>query len=418
MLREKSLKSIIMVILIMIIERPEEVRRTNELKKWVLVYGRRKTGKTFLVTNFVKHDEYFFVKTSKSILTREGGSLSYETFIEVLKRVLGEGKTVVVDEFQRLGQDFLDFLHYTGKHGKLILISSTLFLSKRLMSPRSPLLGLFAEVPIGLISLKDCLRAVEKYAFSKKDRMELAVLLREPIAIDYFDEKKPVRENMAQVLSSSLRTIPALVGEVFYEEERELSAVYEGILRAISSGKTVSGEIASYLFSKKLVKKDDASIIQPYLNNLMSFGLIRRIEVFNRRKFIYKLSSPLLRIFFYADEKYNLSERKTSKQELLRIIDELMPRIVEDSVREFLAEKYGLRESVLQTKDFDVDGCLLKFNKPEVAIEVKWGRVSDRDVKKAEETLSKISSKRKILFIPDKKILGSSILEILDVDDL
>jgi len=31
----------------------------NELKKWVLVYGRRKTGKTFLVTIFVKYDEYF-----------------------------------------------------------------------------------------------------------------------------------------------------------------------------------------------------------------------------------------------------------------------------------------------------------------------------------------------------------------------
>ena len=60
----------------------------------------------------------------------------------------------------------------------------------------------------------------------------------------------------------------------------------------------------------------------------------------------------------------------------------------------------------------------MKFNKPKVAIEVKWGRVSDRDVKKAEETLSKISSERKILFIPDKKIVGSSILEILDVDDL
>ncbi|MEM0376401.1 MAG: hypothetical protein QXI90_01290 [Thermofilum sp.] len=44
----------------MIIERPEEVRRISELKKWVLVYGRRKTGKTFLVSNFVKYDEYFF----------------------------------------------------------------------------------------------------------------------------------------------------------------------------------------------------------------------------------------------------------------------------------------------------------------------------------------------------------------------
>ncbi|MBO3769801.1 MAG: AAA family ATPase [Thermoproteota archaeon] len=402
----------------MIIERPEEAKRINELKKWILVYGRRKTGKTFLVANFVNYDEYFFVKTSKSALTKDGKSISYEAFIEVLKRALDDGKTVVVDEFHRLGQDFLDFLHYTNKRGKLILISSTLFLSKKLVSTRSPILGLFAEVPIGLISLKDCLKALGKYGFSKKDRMELAIMLREPISIDYFDEKKPVRENIALILLSSVKTIPALVGEVFYEEERELSAIYEGVLRAVASGRSVSGEIASYLFSRRLIKKDDASIIQPYLNNLTSLGLVKRIEVLNKRKYVYKLTSPLLRMFFYADEKYNISERRLSNIEALRIVDELMPRIIEDSIREFFAEKYGLRESVLQAKDFDVDSCLLKFNKPEIVLEVKWGRINSTDVRKAEENLGKVPSKRKILFVPDKRLVKSSKLEVLDVDDV
>ncbi len=128
------------------------------------------------------------------------------------------------------------------------------------------------------------------------------------------------------------------------------------------------------MFFKKLIKKEDASIIQPYLNNLTSFGLIKRIEVFNKRKFVYKLTSPLARIYYYADEKYNLSERKVSGKEILRIIDELMPRIVEDNVREFFAEKYGIRESIIEAKDFDVDGCLLKFKKPEIALEIKWGK--------------------------------------------
>ncbi|MEM2344862.1 MAG: hypothetical protein QXI73_06080, partial [Thermoproteota archaeon] len=231
-------------------------------------------------------------------------------------------------------------------------------------------------------------------------------------------EKKPVRENIALILLSSVKTIPALVGEVFYEEERELSAIYEGVLRAVASGRSVSGEIASYLFSRRLIKKDDASIIQPYLNNLTSLGLVKRIEVLNKRKYVYKLTSPLLRMFFYADEKYNISERRLSNIEALRIVDELMPRIIEDSIREFFAEKYGLRESVLQAKDFDVDGCLLKFNKPEIVLEVKWGRINSTDVRKAEENLGKVPSKRKILFVPDKRLVKSSKLEVLDVDDV
>ncbi|MEM0087423.1 MAG: AAA family ATPase [Thermofilum sp.] len=404
----------------MIIERPEEVRRISELKKWVLVYGRRKTGKTFLVSNFVKYDEYFFVKTSRGIVTKDGDSISYEAFLEILKRALDEGKTVVVDEFHRLGQDFFDFLHYAKKRGKLILISSTLFLSRKLVSAKSPLLGLFAEVPIGLISLRDCLKALEGFNLSKKDRLELAILLREPIAVDYFDEKKSARENIALVLLSSVKTIPALIGEIFYEEEREMSSIYEGILRAIASGRVISGEIASYLFSRRLIKKEDASIIQPYLNNLVSFGLIRRVEVFNKRKFVYKIASPLVRIYYYADEKYNISERKVGREEILRIIDELMPRIVEDEVREFLAEKHGLRESVIEAKDFEVDGCLLRFNKPEIALEVKWGRVSGRDIKRVEEKLSKVPSARRVLFVQDKNDVEvkPSAIEVVDVDDL
>ena len=95
----------------MIIDRPLDAKRIAESKKWVLVYGRRKTGKTFLVSNFVRFDEYFFVKNSGSILTKNNDSISYEAFIQVFSRALADGKTVVVDEFHRLGKDFFDFIY-------------------------------------------------------------------------------------------------------------------------------------------------------------------------------------------------------------------------------------------------------------------------------------------------------------------
>jgi|GEM_PF-4433175 len=57
-------------------------------------------------------------------------------------------KTIVIDEFHRLEDDFLDFLHSIGKGGKFILISSTLYLSKKILTEKSPLLGLVAEMPL------------------------------------------------------------------------------------------------------------------------------------------------------------------------------------------------------------------------------------------------------------------------------
>ena len=401
----------------MIIERPKEVEKIKQINKWIFIFGRRKTGKTFLIQNFIKYDEYFFVKSNKSILTKNNESISYETFIEVLKRALEQNKTVVVDEFHRLETDFFDFLHFTKKQGKLIIISSTLFLSKKLVSSKSALLGLFAEIPLGLISLQDTLNALGRFDLSKKEKMEIAVLLREPISIDYFDEKKKARNTIANIVLSSLKTIPALIGEIFVEEEREISSVYEGILRAIAVGNINSGKISSYLFSKKLIKKDDPSIIQQYLNNMILFGVIKRIEIFNKKRFVYKLFSPLAKIYYYVDEKYNLTERKVNELELIRIIDELLPRIIEDNVREFIAEKFGLKDSVVESADYDIDGVLLKFKKPEIVLEVKWKKISKEDIKKAEETLSRINAEKKILFVQDKRGVKSS-LDVWDVEDL
>ena len=140
-------------------------------------------------------------------------------------------------------------------------------------------------------------------------------------------------------------------------------------------------------------------------------------ELFNKKKFVYKLVSPLSRIYYYADEKYNLSERKVSESEIFSIIDEIIPRIVEDNIREFLAEKHGLKESVIEGKDFEIDGCLLKFKKPETLLEVKWKKLKKVDIEKAEKNLSMIEAKNKILFVTDKKGIKSNVT-IIDVSDL
>lgn len=403
----------------MIIQR-KEAEKLKSCKNWIFVFGRRKTGKSFLVKNFIKWDEFFFIKRDKTILSEDGESLSYETFLNILKRELNNEKTVVVDEFHRLGNDFLDFIHSLNKKGKLIVISSTLFLSKNLIGSKSPILGLFAEFPVRLIELEDTLRAIKNtnVKLSKKELLENAILLKEPITIIYFDKNKKAREILAEILLSTIKTVPALVGEIFLEEEKTLSSIYEGILRAIAEGKIISTEIASYLFSKKLITNNDASIVQQYLKNLINFGIIKKIEVYNKNKFIYKIISPLIKLFYYADEKYNISERDITTKEIIMVINEIMPKTVEDIIRGYMAEKLGLKETIIEEKDYDIDGCLLKFKKPEIVLEVKWkNKIENSEIVKIEENLGKINAKRRILFVQDKSLVNSD-LEVIDVEDL
>jgi AAA+ ATPase superfamily predicted ATPase len=403
----------------MIIDRKEkDILRSY--KNWIFVFGRRKTGKSFLVKNFINWDDYFFIKRDKTILSEKEENLNYETLISILKRGLNENKTIVIDEFHRLGGDFFDFIHSLNKKGKLIIISSTLFLSKKLLSEKSPILGLFSEMPIKLISLKDTLKALKKIKLTKKERIENGILLREPITINSFDKNKKAREIFSKVILSNINTIPALIGEIFLEEEKTLSAIYEGILRAIASGKISSTKIADYLFSKKLIINNDASIVQQYLKNLIGFGIIKKIRVYNKNKFIYKHISSLVRLFYYADEKYNISERDITEDEIRRIVEEIMPKVVEDNIREFLAKKFGLSEAVIETKDYDIDVCLLKFNKPGVIAEVKWKeKINEKEIRKIEENLSKINARKKYLIVQDKtkiktKIKGIEVAEVMD----
>ena len=382
----------------MVIIKRAESEFINKSRKWILIYGRRKTGKTFLVKNFVKYDQYFFVKRDRTIIN--GKSISYETFQELLKEYIKNDKTVVVDEFHRLGEDFLDFLHSIGHGGKVILVSSTLYLSKKLLASNSPLLGLVAEMPLGLIPLDSCFREISKLGFNKKEALELSVFCREPIAIEYIRGDTGSREIINEIFYTTKNLVPALLGEIFLEEEKSLSRVYEGVLRAIATGKNRAGEIANYLFSRKLIEKESSTMIQQYLKNLLEFGVVKKVVIFNKGDYFYDLTSPLMKLYFYADEKYNFSEEATPEKARL-ILDELMPKLIESNIRELIAAKHGLREAILSEKDREIDIFLLKFKKPHLVGEVKWGKISQKDLENLKDKLTQFENS--FIFVPDKR---------------
>ncbi|MCL4332651.1 MAG: AAA family ATPase [Candidatus Thermoplasmatota archaeon] len=403
----------------MIIHRHDLEERINSSRKWVMVYGRRKTGKSYLVKNFVRYDYYFFVKRDSTIINGEQ-NLDYGAFIEILRILMKENKTVVIDEFQRLPADFFDFIHHTEKNGKLIVISSTLLMARKLVDKNSPVLGFFEEIRVDLISIGDVLQELRGYHLDNDRLLELAIILREPLAIDYFDTETNHRDLIERIVTGSLNSLSSLIGEIFIEEERELSKVYEGVIRAIANGNNSSTEISNSLFSQGLIGKNDPSIVQQYLNNLRNLGIIRKVTIFNRNKFSYQLISPLLRLFYYADEKYNVSEIDNKGEVIKKVVDSLMPRIVEDNVREAIAFNLGLTETIVNETGYDVDGVFLRFKEPQATLEVKWtSRVSREDILKAEASSARFDVKERLLFLKSKNgVENQTSMKVIDVTDL
>ena len=71
-----------MVIVNRIIDKAE----LKKLKPPILVYGRRKTGKTFFVKDFFGNAYYFFVRRNRSIyFENRNESIAYEELIRIIE---------------------------------------------------------------------------------------------------------------------------------------------------------------------------------------------------------------------------------------------------------------------------------------------------------------------------------------------
>jgi hypothetical protein len=394
--------------------RNKELERFKKAGNYILVYGRRKTGKSFLIKNYINWDKFYFVGRN-NVIYDEDTKIFYESFEREVMHFLKEGKTVVIDEFQRLPVQFLDRLHSFGKKGKLILISSTLLLTKKILNKNSPILGMFSEIKIPLIDEIDILLGLQKYLKGKK-LIEYSLYLREPWLIPLFEKNK--KDFILEVFLQSKLSIPALIGEIFFEEERHLSKVYEAILKAVSDGKRITTEIANLLYSEKLIPKNDPSVVHPYLDILCKVGILEKIKEIRKRKFFYYHTSCAIDTYYYLDTKYGFSEREIAVGEIKKVINTLLPRHIENFFGNILSKIFNLKREVFKEKDYDIDIVLSDLKKPKIVAEVKWKKITKKDLEKIYQNLNRINAEKKILIIPQKEQSGYKNIQIWDIQDI
>ena len=397
-----------------ILNRNVELEKISTAGPWIYICGRRKTGKTFFVKNFLKWDEYFFVRRDGTIFDKDSKEISYETFFEVFKEIIGR-KRIIIDEFHRLPEKFFDYLHFLGIKGNLIVISSTLWFSKKLLGSGSPLVGLFSLVIFSLVDERDVILSLKN--LRNRELIETSIYLREPLLAKNY--KPPLRKYVAGFLNENKLSIREIMGEIFEEEERKLSEIYEGIMRAIASGKNISTEISSYLFSKKLISKDNPGYVQRYLDNLVRMGILEKLEIWNKNKFRYFHISPVFDLHFYLDEKYGYIENDIPKNFIERVIEAKIPFHVEQFFRNLLSKLFGMKKVVIEDPEIDI--AFTEFKKLKVIAEVKWKkRISKREIETIEEKLNKFKHVKKYLIVPEKNVLERKPrnIEVLDVEKI
>jgi len=368
-----------------------------------LLFGRRKTGKTFYARLSLPDYHYFIVRKGGLFLDpTTGEDFSLSAFLRLC------GDNVIVDEFHRADPRFFDVLQSGACGENIVLITSTLHFYRRFVEgSEAPLKGLFSIRRVGLLSPLELLSM--EWGFKGKKLLERLVFYQEPSLVG---------RSLEDCMISGSMFARSLVGEVLDEEDISYSRRFDAILEAVADGANKLSEIASYLYSRGLIDKAATSHITKYIDAMIKAGLLEKIEVWGRRRGgFYRHVSPITEIIYYLDTKYGFRDLQAPWGFVEKVLKERLPLLVERFVERFMAEYFGLKP--VKILEPEVDVALVLFNKVKVVAEVKWTtHLSTSDLKKIEEKLGKFPGAEKILVVPEKELIGTTSLEVWDVEDL
>lgn len=318
----------------MFVGRHKEIKQINEAlttdkSSAILIYGRRRIGKTSLINEALK--SYPGIKivysaipdeTEKNAinLSKQTSSILKEPWMSfnnlhdylsyMSKRK--EDIVLVIDEYQDMrGKDdkqaliidawLRDFIDYKQSNIKLIISGSAIRILQNLSEDNSnPLFGRFSSV----INLQE-LNYLEASEFYKNSSiMEkigyYAVFGGLPNILSSLDEKKGLRGNIESLLLQEEGLARYYIDTV---TSTEVSAINNGniVIRRIGNGKKHYSEIESNIQEEKARKQ-----LSKTLNELIESELIEKQYPLNKRydkkKSFYTMKSNLLRFWFaYLD---------------------------------------------------------------------------------------------------------------------
>lgn len=312
------------------------INRTSELKRldqweasssseFLVVYGRRRIGKTALLTNWlsVKYkgkftnwvayktsSELLLASFSEDVLGQESDELSFQSweaaFRHVFKLAKDKRYVLVIDEFPYLIQSNPEIPSLLQKiwdsHGKnsnivLVLCGSHYHMMvDQLFSARQPLYGR-ATGTLMLDEVKPDELDLFLPGYSINQIAQTAAIIGGvPHYLNLWDSKKPPLKNLEDLMLSN-STLFRHEALFLIQEELPEPRTYLAILEALGSGLLAHGEIA---------KRSglDSGHVGKYLNTLVKLRFVRKVisadveKQSNTRRSRYEIHDPYLRFYF------------------------------------------------------------------------------------------------------------------------
>ena len=351
------------------------VGRQNELEylqnrydsnhfEFMVIYGRRRIGKTTLIKKFIEDKKSLYFLCDKAGTKRNASRFKrsaarfldeppiesndlYDIFDNLTKKST-ERMIVVLDEFSYLTEkdDAIPsiFQNITDENLKesgcmLILCGSSMsMMEKGVLSHNSPLYGRkTGHIKLRELNFNDVRKFYPERSLSENVGF-FSVVGGVPHYLEKLSTKLDLRENIIQELFAKTGRLYEEVEFLLREEFREPD-IYKAILTAISSGCTRVVEIANQA-------SIPANDLPKYLKPLLSLGIIRKeysTTDFKKRKPHYNFKDNLANFWFSFCEPFKseleLMELALPIQYLDKNINSFIGKRFEEIVREQLIQK-------------------------------------------------------------------------------
>ena len=353
----------------MFIGREHELNTLNKLYnsdkfEFAVIYGRRRVGKTALISEFTKDkDTIFFtgVETnakqnldnfSRCIMEYNTGiasGASFNSFQMALEYVFELAKTkrivLVIDEYPYVARaskslaSTLQLLIDKNKDAsKLFLIlcgSSMSYMEDHVLAYKAPLYGRrTAQFKINPFEFLEACRYFEN--FSDEDKaLAYGIVGGTPQYLMQLDDKLSIEENIKNTHLNPSSSIFEEPTNLLKHEVRE-PAIYNAVITAIATGSSKMNEISNKI-------DEDTSVCATYIKNLITLGIVKKESPYGKkstRKTIYSIEDNMFHFWYrFVPENTSIISRGAVDLAYSRIAPELssyMGSVFEDICKQYL----------------------------------------------------------------------------------
>jgi len=401
-----------------LVDRVEELRVLDEAwalgrPSLIILYGRRRLGKTFLATMWARlrgHPlVYLVVNYSDPGPALADLELQLEEQLGLRPRLEGlrglahvlerlfcsQRRVLVLDEFQRLAEAGLPQLLQSlwdsklatcGTGSMLVLLGSSVGVVERVaLHGGAPLYGRASRI----LRLRP-MSFVEAYPFLSQAPSPLeafrlyAVFGGTPYYLSLLEPERGLEGNIRRLVLSPGAPLLEEPQRVLLSELREPDR-YSAILEAVAGGASRLSEIAA--------KTGIAATSLPrYIHVLEAMGLIRRVKLFGETRSIYRVGDLFFRFWYrhVAPHSYLVEQGlyDAAAARTLAELDRSVPEAwEEESLRHFLRLLASRGEEPIEAgpymrKGVEIDALVATRSGRLYALEAKWSKLELRDVER------------------------------------